>query len=1628
MAMASIKVAVRVRPISTREIKITGPEVVVHTESKKISLINPKVPSSRTADSRKRIKQFYFDYCFDSSDPIANDYAGQEKIYNTLGAPVLDSFFSGYNASIVAYGQSASGKSYTMMGTENDPGIIPRICSDLFARASDEEKSGKVLRFFVSYLEIYNERVKDLLNTSMDAGNLRIREHPRFGPYVEVDLAGSEKSTACAGINRLKSQEGANINKSLVALGNVISALAERGSTSHVAGKRFIPYRDSTLTWLLKDSFGGNATTIMLATISPASGSYNETAHTLRFAQRAQSVVNKPVISEDPVSKIIRELQAEILRLKAQLLEKDTELTNDCKLLCSCRKNQDLVYTPRKGDDKNTPLLTYDNFNLSPTVIFRRHSFDDYLNSKLIVSNPLKKVGSLESISDLKNFNDRISYSRKYDKGAKSLKLVDNNSDESAFVDIPTLVAVLINADANAIEQDTHQIEELSTNSTHVDPIDERTNSFVINDSLTKKELPSESQDEKIEDKKTISSVPVITKKSKFKQSLSEVSKQSSTLNSQENIIKAPEECNNQGTKKASCLKDNGKEKVKNIVVKANNDRETKTTSSSQEAAIKKQSSENIERNISRGGGSNSSKDNCPLATEIIKNTRKNSTDPEQLLPRQHTVIQRARRAEIVAAVTERLYSSKKSSDDSNTTSTPASEIRSPEISEVKFPAVTRMRLREISRKMLAKRRRVCVDTQTDIYPTVRVKDAGISAEEPKIIYKDVSILTDRHEDFESLLPCSTPVIRLKEIATSTKDPAFLKPTILLKDVGSATEQCNNDIIPNCINNVKSEHSTNTCQVDEPKHSCIQTTHSDILIKNQPHPVNICELKHIPQNDVRYLSNQSLKCCPSISVCTDPSYYSKIIDSSHCCPKILKESCQCSSKNPEKNVISLSVPDTINIVIESSSILDSKLQIFDNEECQQKDENVQTENKMFSHVETLTDNVTKVNIRESWTNTRSVDEQTNTKPFKFQRLLNDLYKTSKSLRISTSDTIYDFDGPSTLSLEKRFNKTHIPSSNSYNKNNTTKKKEWLTKNRFSWMTYPNNDGLRHSFSSPRTKFNYLNVDNVIQSKLNIKTRNTLRHYSWRNIRRARSNSFDKKLRQWNRINFSNQIKNIRRKTPELLWTDNNLLYFKTFDNNYFSKKKSNVPDDNQNLKQVKTKCTAIKTDIMNGINKSEKRHEYLVDGTAHKNEQICSFKEHRGKTIDELKKKLENLTNEIVTTIHEFNPCLANVFLIPITFNGNETTKNCQNLLEKKNKNKIVIPIQPQQHFCSSSSTALEVHNQQISENGLTVQSCGDFTKSLQTLDAKVDPETQENPELINFLKLKNIPTNVKNDSSLNSSENVSPKNNNLIKDYLKETIIFMRNVNFMNELVNADVIKKKLLTKPRSACNKRIDQSTTNNHKVERKILDCFILENLLSLDENKFKKQLGEHAHKKSNTLNHKHLLNPKDNYYSRHIKINDENFSLELNNLTIKEFMNGRISNNYSKQRNILNKMKKRRHSEYCMENKNESSKLNDFVDDNELNSHIYLKITSNENDFVSKGRKLLSSPSRYTIPKYDSSTENSSSNEAFTNFIESIRYNYRYKNKCKISESPRLKLLQLLNERRQIIETSRELCSP
>ncbi|KAJ3036309.1 Kinesin-like protein kif1b [Rhizophlyctis rosea] len=451
---ASVQVAIRVRPLNDRErhqnarpiLSIPSPTTITaHIPTKQTILRRasqetlPLTPftTPEPATETTKPRPFSFDHTFwsspgqDLTHDISTLPSSQADIFNQLGKGLLQNALDGFNACLFAYGQTGSGKTYSMMGTQEDKGIIPRLCETLFEDIKEQTSEVHKFKVEVSYMEIYNERVRDLLpqpttpttpsrpstpTTSRRVDSVfrkspppkfpktyRIREHPITGPYVEnlsvhparsapeilslmargnserttaatdmndtssrshavftilltqtrfesdlnltneivskiclVDLAGSERvKVSNTSGERLK--EGANINKSLTTLGLVIKALVERSqhslhdsdtaSMKSAAVKRevFVPYRDSILTWLLRDSLGGNSKTIMLATVSPASIHAEETLSTLRFAQRARNIVNLVSVNENPSAKLIRDLKQEVVRLQGLLAMQEEE-------------------------------------------------------------------------------------------------------------------------------------------------------------------------------------------------------------------------------------------------------------------------------------------------------------------------------------------------------------------------------------------------------------------------------------------------------------------------------------------------------------------------------------------------------------------------------------------------------------------------------------------------------------------------------------------------------------------------------------------------------------------------------------------------------------------------------------------------------------------------------------------------------------------------------------------------------------------------------------------------------------------------------------------------------------------------------------------------------------------------------------------------------------------------------------------------------------------------------------------------------------------------------------------------------------------------------------------------------
>ncbi len=368
----------RSRPLNAKEVTANAQKIAQIGE--KDVVISP--PASLSSPKADREKHFSYDKCYDSQHCKTAEEA-QEAIFKDLGLPLIKNAFAGYNNCILAYGQTGSGKSYSMVGDGRDAGIIPRICRTLFKRIAEEEDPTITYTVEVAYFEIYNEQVRDLLNPTggrlkvrehphlgpyvEDLARLAVATYEGVADLIDqgdkartvaatqmnesssrshavftliltqkiresdsdvvsekvsrlnlVDLAGSER-IALTGATGTRLKEGVDINKSLSTLGRVISALADLSKSRAARSSIIVPYRDSILTWILKDSLGGNSLTSMIATISPADCNYEETLSTLRYAHSAKKIKTFAVVNEDANAKMVRELKEELAQLRMRL-------------------------------------------------------------------------------------------------------------------------------------------------------------------------------------------------------------------------------------------------------------------------------------------------------------------------------------------------------------------------------------------------------------------------------------------------------------------------------------------------------------------------------------------------------------------------------------------------------------------------------------------------------------------------------------------------------------------------------------------------------------------------------------------------------------------------------------------------------------------------------------------------------------------------------------------------------------------------------------------------------------------------------------------------------------------------------------------------------------------------------------------------------------------------------------------------------------------------------------------------------------------------------------------------------------------------------------------------------------
>ncbi|KAG1654865.1 Chromosome-associated kinesin KIF4 [Nymphon striatum] len=324
----SVRVCLRCRPLIPKELN-DGCQVCLNFTSNNSQVILGKD------------KAFTYDSAYSPETP-------QIEVYRKSVSPMIQSLFKGYNVTVLAYGQTGSGKTHTMgtshslISNEKEMGVIPRAMQDLFKGIRErEDKYAFIIK--ASFLEIYKEELHDLLRSTVERNKDAVAIRENFngnlkGLIEEVvsspddvlailckgSLARSTGSTAMNSQSSRshaiftinieqteKSDTSININKGLLALGNVINALCDKNN--------HIPYRDSKLTRLLQDSLGGNSHTLMIACVSPADYNFEETLNTLRYADRARKIKNKPVINRDPQTIEIMRLKQLIEQMKGQL-------------------------------------------------------------------------------------------------------------------------------------------------------------------------------------------------------------------------------------------------------------------------------------------------------------------------------------------------------------------------------------------------------------------------------------------------------------------------------------------------------------------------------------------------------------------------------------------------------------------------------------------------------------------------------------------------------------------------------------------------------------------------------------------------------------------------------------------------------------------------------------------------------------------------------------------------------------------------------------------------------------------------------------------------------------------------------------------------------------------------------------------------------------------------------------------------------------------------------------------------------------------------------------------------------------------------------------------------------------
>ena len=514
----NILVCVRCRPLSSLEYQLSAYETIRIMDDKMVILMDPIEYNGPNTifKNRSREQTYAFDFAFDKN-------TSQTTVFEKSTKFLIEGVVNGYNATVFAYGATGAGKTYTMLGKETNPGIMPLTLQELFTKVK-QFKTEREYKLKFWYLEIYNENIRDLLrfmnqnntnsnNINEENESLDLREDPIKGIVVSgiteinvnnsndmlkilkrgnrnrtqeatganetssrshailqvaieykdknsgidfevkysklslIDLAGSERAAATQ--NRgIRLIEGANINRSLLTLGNCINALCD--AMSKGIKKPYIPYRDSKLTRLLKDSLGGNARTVMIANVSPSINTFDDTYNTLKYANRAKNI--KTVVTRNVLNaqyhisnyvNIINNLKNEIAQLKQQIIMKNknsiNETINSNSIDNNINNNKD---KDKVNNNKNTMFKNEENYLENIKEIKELCKSQIAIKQKILATkNEINKLSELYEINkDISTINNGISYIIKQTdntinnnispKKEENLKNIDNNTNQ----------------------------------------------------------------------------------------------------------------------------------------------------------------------------------------------------------------------------------------------------------------------------------------------------------------------------------------------------------------------------------------------------------------------------------------------------------------------------------------------------------------------------------------------------------------------------------------------------------------------------------------------------------------------------------------------------------------------------------------------------------------------------------------------------------------------------------------------------------------------------------------------------------------------------------------------------------------------------------------------------------------------------------------------------------------------------------------------------------------------------------------------------------------------------------------------------------------------------------------------